>query len=114
MRIAIELEVEGEVRAVEVPLALDSHEDTIRAAALCGMPAFQALAQGEWNPDAAKAILYINLVRYFNDNVWPEEEVDHLTAFRALDLDWGEFSSLNIDPVMEDSLNAISSIGEAD
>ena len=108
MDLVVDVEVVGETRRVEVGLALTDPVDVVRVVNLCGADALALLAKGEWSLAAAKAILYVELVRVLADGT-PDWD-DPPFAFDAVVLDWGELSEfmVELDPEMESSLAALS------
>ncbi len=108
MELVLDVEAGGETRRVEVGLALTDPVDVARVVSLCGTDALVRLAEGEWSLAAAKAILYVNLVRVLADGT-PDWD-DPPFAFNEVDLDWGELSDfmVELDPEMEASLAALS------
>ncbi|KKK63429.1 hypothetical protein LCGC14_2994380 [marine sediment metagenome] len=108
MELVVDVEAGGETRRVEVGLDLAESSDLIRVVALCGIDALRRLSSGSWDNDAAKAILYVNLVRALSDEApdWDNPPF----AFEDVDLDWGELSEfmVELDPEMESTLAAAS------
>lgn len=62
MNLVLEVERNGKTDTVEVATELADWLDTARVLALCGPEALTEMAKGVFNPDAARAILYVNLV----------------------------------------------------
>ncbi len=108
MELVLDVETDGETRRVEVELGLTDPFDVARVINLCGTDALALLAGGEWSLAAAKAILYINLVRVLADGTpnWDDPPF----AFDAVNLDWGELSEfmVELDPEMESTLAGLS------
>ena len=108
MELVLDVEIGGETRRVEVGLALTDPVDVVRVVNLCGADALARLARGEWSLAAAKAILYVDLVRVLADGTpnWDDPPF----AFDAVKLDWGELSEfmVELDPEMESTLAALS------
>ena len=104
MELVLDVEAGGETRRVEVGLDLAESSDLIRVVALCGMDAMRRLSSGSWDNDAAKAILYVNLLRAWSDD--EPEWANPPFRFSEVDLDWGELSDfmVKLDPEMEASL----------
>ena len=107
MELVVDVEAGGETRRVEVGLDLAESSDLIRVVALCGMDAMRRLSSG-WDNDAAKAILYVNLLRTWSDD--EPEWAKPPFKFSEMNLDWGELTEFMVepDPVMEASLAALS------
>ncbi len=108
MELVLDVETDGETRRVDVGLALTDPLDVVRVINLCGADALARLGAGEWNLAAAKAILYVNLIRALGDGS-PDWD-DPPFAFGEVDLDWGELSvfMVELDPEMESVLAAAS------
>ncbi len=104
MELVLDVEAGGETRRVEVGLDLAESSDLIRVVALCGIDAMRRLSSGSWDNDAAKAILYVNLLRARSDD--EPEWANPPFRFSEVDLDWGELSDfmVKLDPEMEASL----------
>ena len=96
MELVLDVETDGETRRVEVGLALTDPLDMARVIDLCGAEALARLGDGEWVLDAAKAILYVNLVNTLTDGS-PDWDAPPF-AFDEVDLDWGELSEFMFDP----------------
>ncbi len=103
MELVLDVEAGGETRRVEVGFDLAESSDFIRVVALCGIDAMRRLSSG-WDNDAAKAILYVNLLRAWSDD--EPEWANPPFRFSEVDLDWGELSDfmVKLDPAMEASL----------
>ncbi len=112
MELVIDIETDGETRRVDVGLGLTDPLDVVRVINLCGADALTRLGDGEWVLAAAKAILYVNLVRALADGS-PDWDAPPFT-FDDVDLDWGELSEfmVELDPEMESSLAATSELLE--
>ncbi len=112
MDLVVDVEAGGVTRRVEVGLGLTETADVARVVSLCGADALARLADGEWVLPAAKAILYVNLVRVLADGT-PDWD-DPPFAFTDVDLDWGKLSEfmVELDPEMELSLAAASESSE--
>ncbi len=113
MELVLDVEAGGVTRRVEVGLGLTDPVDEVRVISLCGADALIRLAGGEWSLAAAKALLYVNLVRVLSDGTpnWDDPPF----AFDEVDLDWGELSEfmVELDPEMESTLaNASESLEE--
>ena len=108
MELVLDVEAGGVTRRVEVGLDLAESSDLIRVVALCGIDAMRRLSSGSWDNDAAKAILYVNLVRALSDG--PPDWNDPPFTFDKVNLDWGELSEFMVehDLKMEASLAALS------
>jgi len=108
VELVLDVEADGETRRVEVELGLTDPLDVMRVVSLCGADALVRLAKGEWVIAAAKAILYVNLVRALADGT-PDWD-DPPFAFAEVDLDWGELTDfmIEVDSEMETSLAALS------
>jgi hypothetical protein len=108
MELVLDIEADGETRRIDVGLALTDPLDVARVINLCGADALARLGDGEWVIAAAKAILYVNLIRALADGSpdWDNPPF----AFDDVDLDWGELSEfmVELDPEMETSLAAAS------
>ena len=108
MELVLDVEAGGVTRRVEVGLGLTETADVARVVSLCGSDALARLARGEWSLAAAKALLYVNLVRTLTDGTpnWDDPPF----TFDAVDLDWGELSEfmVELDPVMESALAVTS------
>ena len=108
MELVLDVETGGETRRVDLELGLTDPLDVERVINLCGTDALARLAGGEWSLAAAKAILYVNLVRALADGTpnWDDPPF----AFNAVELDWGELSEfmVELNPEMESSLAALS------
>ncbi len=108
MELVLDVEAGGETRRVDVGLGLTDPLDVARVIDLCGADALARLGAGEWVLSAAKAILYVNLVRALADGTpdWDNPPF----AFDDVDLDWGELSEfmVELDPEMESTLAAAS------
>ena len=108
MELVLDVETDGETRRVDVGLTLTDSLDVVRVVSLCGADALDRLANGEWVLAAAKAILYVNLVRALSDG--PPDWDNPPFTFDKMNFDWGELSGfmLELDPEMEDSLAGLS------
>ncbi len=108
MGLVLDVETGGETRRVEVGTTLTDPVDVVRVVNLCGTDALARLAGGEWSLAAAKAILYVDLVRVLADGT-PDWD-DPPFTFDAVELDWGELSEfmVELDPEMESTLAALS------
>ena len=108
MELVLDVEADGVTRRVEVGLDLAESSDLIRVVALCGIDAMRRLSSGSWDNDAAKAIIYVNLLRAWSDG--EPEWANPPFRFSEVDLDWGELSDfmVKLDPAMESSLAALS------
>ena len=108
MELVLDVETHGETRRVDVEFALTDPLDVARVINLCGADALARLAKGEWVLSAAKAILYVNLIRVLADGSpdWDNPPF----AFAEVDLDWGELSDfmVELDPEMESALAVTS------
>ncbi len=108
MELVVDVEAGGETRRVEVGLDLVESSDLGRVIALCGVDALRRLSSG-WDNDAAKAIIYVNLIRALADDGAPP------FRFSDMDLDWGSLTELMVepDPEMESILaNASEALEE--
>ena len=108
MELVVDVEADGETRRVDVGLGLTDPVDVARVISLCGTDALARLARGEWSLAAAKAILYVDLVRVLADGT-PDWD-DPPFTFDAVELDWGQLSEfmVELDPELESSLAALS------
>ena len=108
MELVLDVETDGETRRVEVGTAVTDSLDVARVINLCGADALVRLANGEWVVAAAKAILYVNLVRALSDG--PPDWNDPPFTFDKVNLDWGELSEFMVehDLKMEASLAVLS------
>ncbi len=108
MELVLDVETGGETRRVEVGLGVTDPQDVAKVVDLCGGDALTRLGNGEWSNAAAKAILYVNLIRALSDGTpdWNNPPF----AFAEVDLDWGEMSEfmVELDPEMESSLAVAS------
>ncbi len=100
----VDVEADGETRRVEVGLGLTDSLDVARVISLCGADALTRLGDGEWVLSAAKAILYVNLVRVLGDGT--PDWTDPPFTFADVELDWGELSEfmVELNPEMESVL----------
>ena len=110
MELVLDVEAGGVTRRVEVGLDLAESSDLIRVVALCGVDALRRLSSGSWDNDAAKAILYVNLLRVLADDGTDPHWAKPPFRFSEMDLDWGELSEFMVepDPEMEASLALLS------
>lgn len=108
MELVLDVETGGETRRVEVGLSITNPLDVARVVELCGADALVRLAREEWEPEAVKAILYVNLISTLADGA-PDWEAPPF-EFTDLELDWGELSEfmVELDPEMEASLADLS------
>lgn len=107
MKLAVEVEQDGGPVPVEVDTELANSVDTYRVITLVGYGPLRRLAAGEWDPDAAKGIIYVNLMRALSDG---DPDWDNLPFdFSEMDLDWGEMTPhMEPDPEMESALADLS------
>ena len=108
MELVLDVEAGGVTRRVEVGLDLVESSDLMRVVALCGFDALRRLSSGSWDNDAAKAILYVNLLR-----AWSDDETKWANPpfrFSEMNLNWGELSEFMVEPdsEMEVSLALLS------
>ncbi len=96
MELVLDVEAGGETRRVEVGLDLAENADLIRVVALCGVDAMSRLSSGSWDNDAAKAIIYVNLLRALADGADPQAKP--LFKFSDMDLDWGSLTEFMVEP----------------
>ena len=96
VELVVDVEAGGVTRRVEVGLGLTDPLDGARVINLCGADALARLAKGEWSLTAAKALLYVNLVRVLTDG--SPDWNDPPFAFGEVDLDWGELSEFMLEP----------------
>ncbi len=112
MELVLDIEAGGETRRVDVGLGLTDPADVEEVVRLCGAEALFRLADGEWSIDAAKAILYVALIKEMTDGSpdWDNPPF----SFDDLDLDWGELSEfmVELDPEMEATLAGLSELEE--
>ncbi len=101
MELVLDVEADGETRRVEVGLDLAESSDLIRVVALCGVDALRRLSSGSWDNDAAKAILYVNLIRALADDGTDPHWAKPPFRFSEMDLDWGELSEFMVEPDLE-------------
>ena len=108
MELVVDVEASGETRRVEVGFDLAESSDLIRVVALCGMDAMRRFSSGSWDNDAAKAILYVNLLRAWSDD--EPEWANPPFRFSEVDLDWGDLSDfmVKLDPEIESALSIVS------
>ncbi len=108
MELVLDVETGGETRRVDVGLTFTDSLDVARVINLCGADALARLANGEWVLAAAKAILYVNLVRALSDG--PPDWDNPPFAFDKVNFDWGDLSEFMVehDPEMEASLAVLS------
>ena len=108
MELVLDVETDGETRRVDVGVTLTDSLDVARVISLCGADALARLADGEWVLAAAKAILYVNLVRALSDG--PPDWDNPPFTFDKVNFDWGELSEFMVehDLKMEASLAALS------
>ena len=108
MELVLDVEAGGVTRRVEVGLGLTDPVDVARVIGLCGVDALVRLGDGEWVLSAAKALLYVNLVRVLADGSpnWDDPPF----AFAEVEFDWGEFAEfmVELDPEMESVLAVAS------
>ena len=108
MELALEVERDGRVETHTVGTDLSNADDLLWVVALAGRDAVYELAQGSWNPAAARAIIYVNLNRALGADM-------HGPAFPFGDmvLNWGEYTPyLEADPAMESALDDLSVVTE--
>ena len=113
MELVVDVEADGETRRVEVGLDLVESADLGRVVALCGVDALRRLSSG-WDNDAAKAILYVNLIRVLADD-GADPQSNPPFKFSEMDLDWGELTEfmVELNPEMESVLaNASEALEE--
>ncbi len=110
MELVLDVEAGGETRRVEIGLDLAESSDLMRVVALCGIDALRRLSSGSWDNDAAKAILYVKVLRAFADDGAEPHWVKPPFRFSEMNLNWGELSDfmVKLDPEMEASLAALS------
>ena len=110
MELVVDVEAGGETRRVEVGLDLAESSDLIRVVALCGVDALRRLSSGSWDNDAAKAILYVNLLRVLADDGTDPHWAKPPFKISDMDLDWGLFTEFVVEPdlEMEATLAALS------
>ncbi len=101
MELVLDVEAGGETRRVEVGLDLAESSDLIRVIALCGVDAMRRLSSGSWDNDAAKAILYVNLLRVLADDGTDPHWAKPPFRFSEMDLDWGELTEFMVEPDLE-------------
>ncbi len=98
MELVVDVEADGETRRVEVGLDLTESSDLIRVVALCGVDALRRLSSGSWDNDAAKAILYVNLLRVLADDGGDPHWAKPPFKFSDMDLDWGSLTEFMVEP----------------
>ncbi len=100
MELALEVERDGTTQTVGVSTKLVESVDTFRVVAICGVDPLTELAEGRFNFDAAKAILYVNLIRVLADGEpdWEHPPIDYVD----FDLDWGGFTEYLTEPDFDD------------
>ena len=107
MELVLDVETGGETHRVKVGLDL-AESDLLRVVAMCGIEPLERLTSGVWDNTAAKAVIYINLLRALSDGEpeWAEPPF----KFTAMDFDWGLYSEFMVDPdpQLEASLAAVS------
>ncbi len=100
MELVVDVEAGGETRRVEVGLDLAESSDLMRVVALCGVDALRRLSSG-WDNDAAKAILYVNLLRVLADDGAEPHWAKPPFKFSEMDLDWGSLTEFIVEPDLE-------------
>ena len=110
MELVVDVKADGETRRVDVGLDLVENSDFGRVVALCGVDALRRLSSGSWDNDAAKAIIYVNLLRVLADDGADPFWAKPPFKFSDMDLDWGELTEFMVepDPEMEASLAVLS------
>ncbi len=100
MELVVDVKADGETRRVEVGLDLVESSDLGRVVVLCGVDALRRLSSGSWDNDAAKAIIYVNLLRVLADD---EATVFAKPPFQFsdMDLDWGPLTEFMVEPDLE-------------
>ena len=101
MELVLDVEAGGETRRVEVGLDLVESSDLIRVVALCGIDAMRRLSSGSWDNDAAKAILYVNLLRVLAGDEADPHWANPPFKFSEMDLDWGSLTEFMVEPDLE-------------
>ncbi len=101
MELVVDVEAGGETRRVEVGLGLTDPVDVARVINLCGADALARLAKGEWVLSAAKAILYVNLLRVLADDGTDPHWAEPPFKFSEMDLDWGSLTEFMVEPDLE-------------
>ncbi len=111
MELVLDIETGGETRRVDVGLGLTDPADVEEVVRLCGAEDLLRLADGEWSIDAAKAILYVALIKEMADDGSPDWDNPPF-SFDDLDLDWGELSEfmVELNPEMEATLAGLSEL----
>jgi len=101
VELVVDVKADGETRRVEVGLDLVESSDLGRVVVLCGVDALRRLSSGSWDNDAAKAIIYVNLLRVLADDgadpLWAKPPF----KFSDMDLDWGNLSEFVVEPDLE-------------
>ena len=104
MELALEIVKDGQTQPVTVGTDLADPSDVARAVALVGRDPVLDLARGEWNPIAAKAMIYVNILRAMEADF-----VEPPFLFENMTLDWGDLTPyMNPDPEMESALADLS------
>ena len=108
MELVLDVETGGVTRRVKVGLDLAESRDLLRVVAMCGVEPLQRLSSGVWDNTAAKAVIYVNLLRALSDG--EPEWANPPFEFSEMDFDWGLYSEFMVDPdpQLEASLAAIS------
>lgn len=118
MNLAVDVDTGEGPRTVEIGTTLADPEDLTRVVGICGREALVELVGKGWNAEAAKAVVYVNLVKTLNGGEWPEDPVAREMKFFAYEdmrLDWGDLEPFMVEPDwdMEADLAAMSeSLGE--
>ncbi len=110
MELVLDIETGGDTRRVDVGLGLTDPADVEQVVKLCGAEDLLRLADGEWSINAAKAIIYVALIKEMADGS-PNWDTPPF-MFHDLDLDWGELSEfmVELDPEMESTLAGLSEL----
>ena len=101
MELVVDVETDGVTRRVEVGLDLVESSDLVRVVALCGVDALRRLSSGSWDNNAAKAIIYVNLLRVLVDDGADPHWAQPPFRFSEMDLDWGELTEFMVEPDLE-------------
>lgn len=88
------------MRTVEIGLTLADSKDLVRVVEHCGREALTELVHKGWNESAAKAILYVNLIRALNEGDWPDPaDMSGVSfSYEQMDFDWGPYAPYMLEP----------------
>ena len=104
MELTAEITVGDKSHTVTVGTDLQETADVMRVSALVGSDKIRKLADGEWDSDAASAVIYVNIVRALVDEPdWTNPPF----KFSDMRLDWGLLEDL-MDETVESDLAEMS------